>query len=125
MAERPSTLGETIRDARVKKGLSLRHLAGQLGIASSYLSDIEFNRRVPSEPVLRSICGVLELDVDKMLSLAGRLGEQADRYLRRNPSAAALFRRVSGADLGEAEIRVLHERLDQLVQERGPEEEQP
>jgi len=118
MDDREQSLGDRIRYARVGKGLALRELARRLDRAPSYLSDIEYDRRTPSEDVLREICEELSLDLDELLGLAGRLGDEADRYLRRNPTAGVLFRRVSEAGLGERDLQDLVTQVDEIAEER-------
>lgn len=85
------TFGDRIRDARVDKDLSLRELARLLGMAPSYLNDIENSRRIPSEEITIELCRVLELNFDELMAVAGRFGADTERYLRRNPVAGALF----------------------------------
>ncbi len=118
MTDSPRSLGEHIRDSRVRKGLGLRELARLIDKAPSYVSDIEYDRRVPSEEVLRSICDVLDLDVDLMLALAGRLGEDADRFLRRNPAAGVLFRKVSEGRLSDVDLRALAKQADEMAKRK-------
>ena len=101
------SLGEVLRDARVAKDMSLRALAGQLDITPSYLSDIENDRRIPAEDVLASLSGALGLDFDDLMALAGRFGEEAERYLRKQPTAVKLFRRISAANLDEDQLRAM------------------
>lgn len=110
-----ASLGEQLRKARVAKGLGLRELARLGDIAPSYLSDIEYGRRVPSEPVLATLCRLLDLDYDAMLSAAGRLGDEADRYLRREPAARMLLRRAQETNLGDRELRNLIAQVDKLA----------
>ena len=88
-------LGDIVRAKRIEHGLSLRTLAKQLSVTPSYMSDIENDRRVPAEDVLRQIGATLGLDFDLLMAQAGRLGEQAVRYIRRTPSAGILFRRLA------------------------------
>lgn len=106
------------------KGLSLRELARRIDKAPSYLNDIEYNRRVPSETVVRDLCGQLDLDVDVMLAAAGRVGEGAEEYMRSNPTAGVLFRRVSEAQLEEPALQELLSRAEQLAKDKqeGPTE---
>ena len=54
------TLGEVIRDARVAAGQSLHKFARTLGMTPSYQSDIENDRRIPSEEVLKRIAGLAQ-----------------------------------------------------------------
>lgn len=118
MSPHDESLGELIRAARVAKGLGLRELARLLDKAPSYVSDIEYDRRVPSEEVLRAICHHLGIDVDRALALAGRLGETTDRYLRREPAAGLLLRRASESGLGEDELKKLIQQVDRLAQKK-------
>jgi transcriptional regulator with XRE-family HTH domain len=90
--------------------MTLRALAVATGKTASYLSDIENDRRIPSEEVLRAIAATLELDPDELLAAAGRLGEGAGRYLRRTPQAGVLFRRLSERNVAPDVItRILKE----------------
>ena len=100
-----TSLGEWLRDARMEKDNSLRALAAQLKITPSYLSDIENDRRVPAEDVLQKLTGALDLPFDDAMAMAGRFGEQTDRYIKRQPEAVKLMRRVSAANLTAEEIR--------------------
>lgn len=96
MADATKTLGDTVRDARVeKKKLGLREAAKSLDIAPSYLSDIETDRRAPSDDVLRRLADVLDLDFDDLMARSGRVGERAERLLKREPAAGVLFRRLA------------------------------
>jgi transcriptional regulator with XRE-family HTH domain len=106
------TFGDWIREARVARDLSLRELARLLKIAPSYLSDIENGRRIPSEEVTRELSRVLELDFDELMAVAGRVGVDTERYLRRTPAAGALFRKISEGRLSDADLR----RLDKTVE---------
>ncbi len=113
-----ASLGQQIRDARVAADLSLREFARRLGRAPSYLNDIEHDRRVPSEPVLRQISVELKLDADLLLAAAGRVGEGAERYMRSNPTAGVLFRRVSDAGLGEQDLKQLLQHAEKMIKNR-------
>lgn len=98
------TLGDEIRAARLRKDLGLRELARAIDLTASYLSDIENDRRVPSEEVLKTLAQSLDLDFDRLMGLAGRFGDEAERLLRRTPASGVLFRRLSQRD--DAEILV-------------------
>lgn len=94
------TLGDILRDARVEVlDVSLRDLAKKIDVTPSYLSDIENNRRVPAEEVLRNMARVLKLDFDELMARAGRFGEEAVRYMQRTPAAGVLFRKIAESDL--------------------------
>lgn len=92
------TLGDILRDARIDLDLSLRDLSKKLAVTPSYLSDIENNRRVPAEEVLRSMAETLRLDFDELMARAGRFGDDALRYMQRTPAAGLLFRKLAESD---------------------------
>ena len=114
----PETLGDYVREARQRANLRLRELAGELGITPSYLSDIENDRRVPSQEVLEGIARRLHLDLDELLARAGRLDPDTERYLRRSPAAVRLFRRIAEHRLDEADLKELEQRVERLGQRR-------
>jgi transcriptional regulator with XRE-family HTH domain len=114
------TLGELIREARVGKELTLRGLARDLGLSPSYINDVEQDRRVPSEPVLRRLGEILELDIDRLLGIAGRVGADAERYLKSTPSAGVLFRKMSDAQLDDEDVRRLIKRVDEIANRENP-----
>jgi transcriptional regulator with XRE-family HTH domain len=109
-----TTLGEVIRDQRVAKGFGLRELAKTLEITPSYLSDIENDRRVPSEDVLAKIAKKLDLNLDTLMALGGRFGDDAERYMKRHPTAGVLFRRITEGNLQEPELQKLLKEVEDL-----------
>ena len=115
------TLGQVIRDARVAAGGSLREFARTLGITPSYQSDIENDRRVPSEDVLKKMAGFLSLDFEDLMALGGRFGDDAERYLRRHPTAGALFRKLSETNAPEDVLRKMLKDAEEI--ERNKEED--
>ena len=114
MANGARSLGDAIREARVAKDITLRELARELQISPSYLSDIENDRRVPAEDVLKRIADLLDLSFDDLMALAGRFGENVERYIRRTPAAGVLFRRISEANLSEEALEELRRETDRL-----------
>ena len=56
------TFGEVLRDLRKRNHIQLGTFAGQLGVAPSYLSDVELGRRGPFlAPVIERIAALLDL----------------------------------------------------------------
>jgi transcriptional regulator with XRE-family HTH domain len=101
--------------------MRLRELGRQIGRTPSYISDIENDRRVPSEDVLRRISEVLDLDFEDLMARAGRFGIGAERYLRRSPAATTLFRRMHEEKLTDEEIRRLTQSIEELRGSKEPE----
>ena len=116
------SLGDLINKARVDKRLGLRALARKLDIVPSYLSDIENDRRVPSEAVLRKMSQLLDLDFDVLMQQAGRLGEHAEQYLRQDQLAGQLFRRIAESQLDRKGLEGLLTNLDDIEAEKEDQE---
>jgi transcriptional regulator with XRE-family HTH domain len=115
------TLGEVIRDARVGLGISLRDLAKRVELAPSYLSDIENDRRVPSEEVLQRLADEVKLKFDDLMALAGRVGDQTERYMKRHPAAGLLFRKISDKRLRDEDLESLLKTVETMgSKKRGP-----
>lgn len=110
----PKSFADRVREARLAQHLGLRELAKLLDIAPSYLSDIEHDRRIPSEEVTKGIARVLKLNFDELMSSAGRFGAEAERYLKKNPTAGALFRKISEGKFEEGELRKLLDQAERL-----------
>ena len=111
------SLGDLIREARTPKG-SLRDFAKKLDITPSYLSDIENDRRIPAEEVLRRIAELLELKFDVLMAKAGRFGEDADRYMRKHPTVGVLFRQLSESNLADDDLAKLLKKAEDLAKKR-------
>ncbi|SRR6266849_1562970 len=119
-SDRRETLGETLRRARLDKDLGLRQLARTIKKTPSYLSDIENDRRVPAEDVLEDLAKELDLTFEQLMALAGRLGAQTQRYLRNQPGATTLFRRISEKQLDADQLQRLLRSIEQLTKEPPP-----
>ena len=61
------SVGEKIRNARKKAGLTQLQLANMIFVSESYIALIESNRRNPSMNVLTSIAKALNLTADQLL----------------------------------------------------------
>src|SRR5262249_42454930 len=118
MANTDKTLGMAIRDARVKSGRGLREFAKLLDITPSYQSDIENDRRVPAEAILKKTAGLLGLNFEELMALAGRIGEDTERYLRRQPAAGVLFRKLTETNAPEALLRKMIDEAEELKRKK-------
>lgn len=80
------SVGQTIREARVKAGMTQKDLAAKImrkeegreeekPIAPQYLNDIEHGRRTPPEYILKQIGKIFDLDADHLVFMAGSVPE--------------------------------------------------
>ena len=60
-------LGEAIRSARMKKGLTQEALSELLDITPVHLKNMESSRRKPSVPLLFQMMAVLDFSVDALV----------------------------------------------------------
>ena len=108
-------LGTVIRTTRTMAGLTLRACAKHVGISPSYLSDIENGRRIPAENVLGKIADVLRMDIDMLMAMGGRLGKRVKYYMRCNPTAIVLLRKLAEVN---APVSILQEIIKRLEEAR-------
>ena len=84
-----NNIGGTIRDFRLRKGMSQGDIEKRTGLLRCYLSRVENGHTVPSLETLQKIAGALDL--------------QLAQFFAENPVA----REVSSLNLSEEEIRFL------------------
>jgi len=98
------TVGEVLRENRVKKELLLRHISAKLDIDTAILSKIERNERKATKEQILKLAEILDLDKDKLLiqylsekilyeikdeelgSKALKVAEQKMKYIIKNSS---------------------------------------
>lgn len=53
-------IGEVLRDVRLRKGHTLRHVAGRASVALGYLSEVERGQKEASSEILASVAEALD-----------------------------------------------------------------
>ncbi|MEP7023950.1 MAG: cupin domain-containing protein [Actinomycetota bacterium] len=61
-------LGERVREARLRRGVSIRRLAGNVGVTASMISQIETGRSQPSVSTLYALANALEVPIEELFS---------------------------------------------------------
>lgn len=64
-------IGDVLRDYRLQKGHTLRHIAGRANVALGYLSEIERGQKEASSEVLASIADALDTPLSDILIEVG------------------------------------------------------
>jgi transcriptional regulator with XRE-family HTH domain len=91
----PLSLGDVLKQARQRRGWTLRQLADQVtkedgtAISPQYLFDIETHHRIPTPHVLAELARVLALEYDTLLALAGAADVVLREYLGKYPQHTA------------------------------------
>jgi transcriptional regulator with XRE-family HTH domain len=111
------TLGETIRQLRDQRDLSLREFAKRVGSTPAHISDIENNRRNPSDELLEKIAAALSTPLEELKKLDRRVPlEELKEAIRRDPALGFALRKV-------AEQKVSAEDLLKLANRKRNDEE--
>jgi transcriptional regulator with XRE-family HTH domain len=85
-------LGQKIKKEREKKKVSLREFARQLGIAASYLVDIEKDRRIPSKEILQKTADLLELPISIFDEFSPEIPKPVRNWIEDNPLVAKVLK---------------------------------
>jgi transcriptional regulator with XRE-family HTH domain len=111
----PPNLGEEIRRLRLLAGFTLRGLAASLDVSAAHLSDIEHNRRRPSEKLLRKIADKLKKvggTYDSLEKLISGIDSKTREWAATTPGARALLRMLLEAERDPQDI---HRALEKLI----------
>ena len=103
------TFGAYIRELRIKNKIGQRELAQKIGIAASYLNDIEKNKRTaPKVNVINKISKLLDADKNYLLDLAGiskkSIAPDISEYIASNPKIISLIRSIKENDLDDIQL---------------------
>ena len=120
------SLGTAIRRLRTLADYKLRGFAEHVEISAAYLSDIEHDRRVPTEDVLRRIATLLSKRVpvtyEELQSLSARLETDLQKMVQQTPEVGQLLREVKQTGRAARDvIRELQEHLRKIENEPNDE----
>jgi HTH-type transcriptional regulator, competence development regulator len=97
--------GAFIRRKREEKEIGLREMAKMVGVSPTYLSKVERDEFTPpTEEKVTKIARILEVDLDELMALAGRVPSDLTEIIRERPrEAAALLRTTRNMTLEDIE----------------------
>lgn len=111
------TFGRRIKELRLKKGLTQRKLAEQIGIDYGYLSKIESEKLPPpSDTVIVKLAEALNADKDELFILAKKVPTDLTEMIAHHPPIVAVLRRAKG--LTEEDWRRVNEYIKRLERKR-------
>ena len=101
--------GTYIRELRINSKIGQRELAQKIGVAASYLNDIEKNKRsAPKLIVIKKLSLILKTELNLLNDLAGNskksLAPDIIEYIEKNPNIVSLIRSLKNNNLKEEEI---------------------
>ena len=111
------TFGSYIREKRINIGLGQRELAKKIGVAASYLNDIEKNKRsAPKSDTIKKISTILKINLEFLNDLAGvskkSLPPDIIDYLEKNPKIISLIRSAKNNKLKDDEFEKIEENIN-------------
>jgi L-glutamine-phosphate cytidylyltransferase len=111
------TFGSYIRSLRIKNEIGQRELAKKIGLAASYLNDIEKNKRsAPKNDVIKKLSLILKVDLDLLNDLAGiskkTLPPDILDYIKKNPEIISLLRSAKNNKLKSIEFEKIEETIN-------------
>ena len=99
-------IGERLREARVRRGLSVRGLARDIGVSASLISQVETEKSKPSVSTLYAITTALGISIEDLFDVNGLAG-QARAAVPASDSASAAAVLVDSVGIHTARQRVL------------------
>ena len=101
--------GPFIREIRIQKGLGQRELATKIGIAASYLNDLEKEKRTaPKKEIIIKISKLLKINIDLLNDLVGRskgnIAPDISEFINNNSSMVSLIRSIMSRNFNEDQI---------------------
>jgi len=109
--------GSFIREQRIKLEIGQRELAVKIGIAASYLNDIEKNKRkAPKQKIIKKLSKVLKINLEDLNDLAGiskgNVAPDIGEYIEDNPEIISLIRSIKDNKLTEYQIKNIENSLN-------------
>ena len=108
--------GSYIRRLRMKNDIGQRELAKKIGVAASYLNDIEKNKRTaPRIELIKKLSVILKADLDLLYDLAGNskktVAPDIVNFIENNPRIISLLRAAKNSKLRDDEIEELEKKI--------------
>ena len=86
-------IGQRIRRERLKRAMTQRELAEEVGVGAPHISKIEAGRESPSDELLRSIAEILDCNFDELLLAARRMPPDLMERLASDPKGSLEYLR--------------------------------
>jgi choline kinase/DNA-binding XRE family transcriptional regulator len=111
------TFGAYIRRLRIHQDIGQRELAKKIGVAPSYLNDIEKEKRTaPKNELIKKLSTILKADLNIMYDLAGNskqtIASDIEEFIKDNPNIISLIRTAKESKISNEEIRLLEKKMN-------------
>ena len=104
-----NSFGSLVRKTRLDLGIGQRELAKKIGIAASYLNDIEKEKRTaPKSNIIKKLSDKLKVNLNDLNDLAGiskrEVPPDISEYIENNPNLVSLIRSIKNNNLNEFQL---------------------
>ena len=112
------TFGSYIRRLRIENDIGQRELAKKIGVAPSYLNDMEKNKRTaPRINLIKKLSVILKADFDLLNDLAANskktIAPDIADFIENNPKVVSLLRAAKNSKLDEDEITNIEKKINE------------
>ena len=111
------TFGSYIRSLRIKNSIGQRELAKKIGVAPSYLNDMEKDKRkAPRTDLIKKLSAILKADLNLLNDLAANsnktLAPDIVDFIENNPQVVSLLRAAKSSNLSDEEIMDIEKKIN-------------
>ena len=111
------SFGTFVREKRLDLGLGQRELAQKIGIAASYLNDIEKeNRTAPKSIIINKLSVLLKVNLNDLIDLAGiskgEVPPDISEYIQNNPNLISLIRSIKNNNLNVSQLEEINKAIN-------------
>ena len=112
------TFGSYVRSLRIKNNIGQRQLAKMIGVAPSYLNDMEKNKRsAPRIELIKKLSIILKANLDLLNDLAGNskktVAPDIVNFIENNPNIVSLLRSAKNNKLSNNEILSIEKKINE------------
>ena len=111
------SFGTFVREKRLDLGLGQRELAQKIGIAASYLNDIEKEKRTaPKSNIIKKLSVLLKVNLNDLNDLAGiskgEVPPDISEYIENNPNLISLIRSIKNNNLNVSQLEEINKAIN-------------
>ena len=111
------SFGIFVREKRLDLGLGQRELAQKIGIAASYLNDIEKEKRTaPKSNIIKKLSVLLKVNLNDLNDLAGiskgEVPPDISEYIENNPNLISLIRSIKNNNLNVSQLEEINKAIN-------------
>lgn len=108
-----NSFGSLVRKTRLDLSIGQRELAKKIGIAASYLNDIEKEKRTaPKSNIIKKLSAILKVNLNDLNDLAGiskgEVPPDISDYIQNNPNLVSLIRSIKNNNLNEFQLNEIN-----------------